>query len=565
MSSNVGPDKGHAWVIAMAACVITMILSGISKMVGILYVAVIDTYGVTRQEATLPFTFRKSFRCLTGPVVGILGQRYGIRAVTLGGAVVAALGAALCFLAPSVTWLAVCWGGVHGLGEAFANTLFQVVVNQYFKKYRSTASGIALSGACVGSVCFSFLIEALREAYGLQGTFLILSGVILNVLPAAILLRPPSWIKNGSNSEIKKVPVEKVQKLSLQIGIPEDYIKSNQQKKMSCTSLKPYLYEKNEILNIHTLPTKAHSIANLVTSLDNKLSKTEKEGYDNIAFAMEMERNPRSLAEKRLSIQNVFATSKESLYEKVPSIYNLHQESLKEENLKEDSSEKNNAKVEETAKSQSIVESIKTIARLYTNPVYVLICVCMSTYVLIFIPIMTSIVDYSKDKGLPETIGKYLIHSMAVGDIIGRLCFGWVTDKEFLSIPRFMTLTLVLEGICILMFPFSSSLAAFMILLALYSMTCGSMLVRLPVLVLKHVKKDEHSVAMGCYGFVSGLVPLGIPSLIGFFRDDIGSYDGMFYLMGSLCVFSGGFWLLEPVLARINERKQNKKEDQVKA
>lgn len=88
-----------------------------------------------------------------------------------------------------------------GLGEAFANTLFQVVVNQYFDKYRSTASGIALSGACVGSVIFSYLIETLREAYGLQGTFLILAGVILHVFPAAILLKSPSWVTNGKKPD----------------------------------------------------------------------------------------------------------------------------------------------------------------------------------------------------------------------------------------------------------------------------------------------------------------------------------------------------------------------------
>ena len=67
-----------------------------------------------------------------------------------------------------------------------------------------------------------------------------------------------------------------------------------------------------------------------------------------------------------------------------------------------------------------MIESVKAIVRLYRNPIFVLICVCMATYVLIFIPIMTSIVDYSKDKGLPETIGKYLIHAMAVGDIVGK-------------------------------------------------------------------------------------------------------------------------------------------------
>ncbi|KFM58403.1 hypothetical protein X975_01527, partial [Stegodyphus mimosarum] len=60
------PDRGRAWVIAFAACVINMILSGLSRMIGILYVAVIETYGVTRQEATIPFSVRNSIRCLSG-------------------------------------------------------------------------------------------------------------------------------------------------------------------------------------------------------------------------------------------------------------------------------------------------------------------------------------------------------------------------------------------------------------------------------------------------------------------------------------------------------------------
>lgn len=78
-----------------------------------------------------------------------------------------------------------------------------------------------------------------------------------------------------------------------------------------------------------------------------------------------------------------------------------------------------------------------------------------------------------------------------------------------------MTLTLVLEGIFIILIPFTYSFAGYLTLLALYSMTAGSMLVRLPVIVLKNVKKEEHSVAMGCYGFASGLVPLAVPGLIG--------------------------------------------------
>lgn len=60
------PDKGQAWVVAISACIINMILSGLSRMIGILYVAVIRNYSVSRQDATLPFTVRNAIRCLSG-------------------------------------------------------------------------------------------------------------------------------------------------------------------------------------------------------------------------------------------------------------------------------------------------------------------------------------------------------------------------------------------------------------------------------------------------------------------------------------------------------------------
>lgn len=83
-----------------------------------------------------------------------------------------------------------------GFGFAFANTLFQVVVNQYFQKYRATASGIALSGACVGSFVFPIMIEAILNTFGLSGGFLILGGVVMHVLPPSLLLKSPPWIEN---------------------------------------------------------------------------------------------------------------------------------------------------------------------------------------------------------------------------------------------------------------------------------------------------------------------------------------------------------------------------------
>ena len=85
--------------------------------------------------------------------------------------------------------------------------------------------------------------------------------------------------------------------------VPDDYVKSNTEKKMSTISLNPALLEKNAILSVTNLPFKSHSTMNLVENLEKKLEG--QKGCDNLAFASEKEINleKKPPLEKRLSIQ----------------------------------------------------------------------------------------------------------------------------------------------------------------------------------------------------------------------------------------------------------------------
>lgn len=85
-------------------------------------------------------------------------------------------------------------------------------------KYRATASGLSLSGACVGSFVLPFAVEYMLRNFGLQGTLLITGGVILNVLPAALLMIEPSWIKR--NQKIKQKSVSGIENRKLKSPPP---------------------------------------------------------------------------------------------------------------------------------------------------------------------------------------------------------------------------------------------------------------------------------------------------------------------------------------------------------
>ncbi|GBN31872.1 hypothetical protein AVEN_237836-1 [Araneus ventricosus] len=64
-----GPDQTIGWVIAMACFMINFIMAGLARTAGVLYVALIELYGVSREAATTPFSIRVCVRNMTGEIV----------------------------------------------------------------------------------------------------------------------------------------------------------------------------------------------------------------------------------------------------------------------------------------------------------------------------------------------------------------------------------------------------------------------------------------------------------------------------------------------------------------
>lgn len=54
-----------------------------------------------------------------------------------------------------------------------------------------------------------------------------------------------------------------------------------------------------------------------------------------------------------------------------------------------------------------------------------------------------------------------------------------------------------------------------MLLLSLYGATVGTILTHFPLLILRYVDINLQSVAMGCEGFLSGIVSFALPLMVG--------------------------------------------------
>lgn len=94
--------------------------------------------------------------------------------------------------------LDVCYILGAGLGLLYLPSI--VVVGHYFKKRRALATGIAVCGSGIGGFVFAPLSEFLIEMYTWKGAMWIISAIVLNGIPIAMLLRP----LEGSEEEDKR-------------------------------------------------------------------------------------------------------------------------------------------------------------------------------------------------------------------------------------------------------------------------------------------------------------------------------------------------------------------------
>ncbi|RWS24638.1 monocarboxylate transporter-like protein [Leptotrombidium deliense] len=142
-SLNYKTDSGYSWVVVAACFVIYGLIIGNIRSFGVIFVAILDHFNVSREQASWP-----------------LSLLYAIMFFT-------------------------------GFGCGLVNTQLPIIINQYFVKLRGTASGFAFSGGTVGAFLLPPLVEYLLNEYSLRGCFLIVGALTMNAIPAALLLRPP--------------------------------------------------------------------------------------------------------------------------------------------------------------------------------------------------------------------------------------------------------------------------------------------------------------------------------------------------------------------------------------
>ena len=180
--------KGRKLVVLAACMLLHFIAGGIAVALGVIYVDLIREFEAPSSQTTLVQSVFMGAVIASGVLVTGVLQQYGTGVPGIIASFIAALAFFASSFAPNVPTLIALIGVIGGItmGVNFLSAF--VTISWVFRENRKTALGLLTMGWAFGQITFPYISQYLLEAYGWNGSFIVMSGIILNCVPCGLLL-----------------------------------------------------------------------------------------------------------------------------------------------------------------------------------------------------------------------------------------------------------------------------------------------------------------------------------------------------------------------------------------
>nr|XP_054772303.1 uncharacterized protein LOC129280288 [Lytechinus pictus] len=165
--------------------------AGVPKSFGVLLPEMIDRFSANHATIGFICSIPTTFTLFLGPFASLLLERVDHRVAAMSGAVIIAV----CLISCGFTYNITVFGILLGLTgvRSFVYLTITLQLNEHFKENFISANTLASFGVTAGMVFIPFITERSLEAYGYQGVFLILGGIMLHLVAAAATIRKPIY------------------------------------------------------------------------------------------------------------------------------------------------------------------------------------------------------------------------------------------------------------------------------------------------------------------------------------------------------------------------------------
>ena len=211
----------YGWYIVAASVGLTFYLAmAFGLGFNVFFLPILKEFGWSRALTSGAFSLRAAQTGLLAPVVGLLVDRWGPRAVILLGVIIGGAGMIMLgFINSLLTFYIAFLIASFGMSGASHGVSWVAAVASWFQKMRGRALGIAMLGPVLGGPCV-VVIAVLEGMIGWRVATVVLGvGLWIVGIPLAMVARPKpepyGYLPDGNTVEAVYAPNAKVQDHSL--------------------------------------------------------------------------------------------------------------------------------------------------------------------------------------------------------------------------------------------------------------------------------------------------------------------------------------------------------------
>jgi MFS family permease len=564
----VPPDGGWGWWVVFASFAIHIVTDGVTYTFGIFFVEFVDYFKAGNAETSWIASILVGVTLCSGPFSSAFVNKYGCRAVTIAGCVIAGICLILSVFAKNVFTLYITIGLGTGFGFGMIYLPAIVCVTMYFERLRSLATGIAVCGSGFGTLVFAPITNYLITTYKWQGALLVISGIVFFCSIFGAMFRPlkPVKVEKEDVEEGRTEPLlentkgsnHKVAENNKELIVASSPSKQIQRSK----SIEHADFQKNgdvtgsEISDNGKLLV-SNSKKNLAASQPflHRLDHPDKKAWYGSGTL------DRPDAFYTGSIQNIARHRSRSSINADVEKHSVSNHELQLKNIDEDLEETTEESLKVcgcipcSPEAKRVLKGMMSLS-LFKDPVFIVFLISnFLTSIGFNVPYVYTAAQAEK-LGVSKQYASYLLSIIGFANTIGRIILGYYSDKPYVNRLMVYNACLTICGtstaLSVLCFDFWSMSVYTMF----YGFTIGAYVGLTSVILVDLLGLENLTNAFGLLLLFQGVASFVGPPIAGALYDLTKSYTPGFIVAGVTIAFSGLILFLIPPLQKRQLRRE---------
>ncbi|XP_060763113.1 monocarboxylate transporter 13 [Neoarius graeffei] len=162
------------------------------------------------------------------------------------------------------------------------------------------------------------------------------------------------------------------------------------------------------------------------------------------------------------------------------------------------------------------------------------------------------LVPYANHKGIEQYWAAFLLSSLSLADLLGRLACGWLANLQVFRNLRILATVSILLGTVVLLLPLAQDYWSIMVFSTMYGFLSGCVVAVHITSIVDIVGLASFDSALGLFMLLRTSGVLVIPPAAGWLVDWTSEFNASFYLAGLCCILSAVFVMM---VDRLVEKK----------